>query len=74
MCIIRITKYGLFFKFIIFYLGFWGVGIYSTLQARSIGLSFSDISIVLGVIPITGAVSSPILGKNVVYHEYNVCF
>ena len=44
-------------------IAFWGIGTYQSLQARSIGLSFNDISIVLGVIPITGALFSPVIGK-----------
>jgi hypothetical protein len=43
--------------------GYFAVIIYATLQARSIGLSFNDISIVLGLLPLISALVNPLLGK-----------
>ena len=42
--------------------GTWGVGTFINLQARSIGLSFNDISIILGIMPALGAIFGPITG------------
>ena len=39
---------------------------FATLQARQIGLSFNDISIILGLIPVAAALSNPVLGKLIV--------
>ena len=44
--------------------GAWGtVGQFGNLQARNIGLSFSDLGIALGVIPIAGAIFGPLTGN-----------
>ena len=40
-----------------------GVGTFINLQARSIGLSFNDISLILGIIPALGAIFAPITGQ-----------
>ena len=51
------------FHFTFIFIGLSGVWPYSTLQARSIGLSFNDISIVLGIMPLAAALANPIMGR-----------
>ena len=50
----------------ILYLAFWSVAPYVNLQSENIGLSFNDISIILGVGPAAGAISGPMLGMNAI--------
>ena len=45
--------------------GVLSISIYANLQARSIGLSFNDIGIVLGVLPVVSALVNPLLGKTI---------
>ena len=65
-CLLKFDlKFDIIFNRIV---GYFAVIIYATLQARSIGLSFNDISIVLGLLPIISALANPLLGKTWTYN------
>ena len=48
------------------FLAFSSVIIYATLQARHIGLSFTDVGVVLGVLPFASALANPLLGNLII--------
>ena len=46
------------------FIALFGLYPFLILQARQIGLSYGDISIVLGIIPIAAGLCNPPIGKN----------
>ena len=48
------------------FLAFSSVIIYATLQARHIGLSFTDVGVVLGLLPFASALANPLLGNLII--------